>query len=493
MAAPRFGWATTAPPKLGFETGDAPPPSFLRARPPAPGPPAPLPPAASVPPLSPHAPPGMHAPGSMFPMGMPAHGGMPVHGGMPANGGMPVHTGVPAHGGMPAHVGMPTHSGTPVHAGTPAPAGMQGVPGMRRMAGSVLRADGRAGSTEVGHGAFGVVPSVSRGVGGSAGLGAGSRRRAVLVGINYTWTVGMTRLHGAVNDVRMLHAMLVRKFGYRCEDIWVLTDELHGIPGPVPHYTPTRANILHSMRWVASGARAGDSAFFSFSGHGGQVVDENGDEDDGWDEVICPSDFPTAGNIVDDDIHDIMVRGLCNGANLTTLFDCCNSGTVMDLPYVHVLDPSGNGTFHLHDAAASLPSDDLEMRSPTGAAISAIFGSRSRKRNKALQKSVRKRAEQKRQAVASRILYNGNVVSFSSCSDSQKSADAFAASTSMHAAGAMTGAFSKCLESIDLSQTHLSYRSLLEAMTRMMQRAGHTQRPQFNTSHAISLDSRFVI
>lgn len=37
------------------------------------------------------------------------------------------------------------------------------------------------------------------------------------------------------------------------------------------------------------------------SGHGGQTQDLDGDEDDGYDEVIYPLDFKTAGHITDDD------------------------------------------------------------------------------------------------------------------------------------------------------------------------------------------------
>ena len=42
------------------------------------------------------------------------------------------------------------------------------------------------------------------------------------------------------------------------------------------------------------------------SGHGGQTPDLDGDEDDGYDEVIYPVDFRVAGHIVDDDMHTIM-------------------------------------------------------------------------------------------------------------------------------------------------------------------------------------------
>jgi len=63
--------------------------------------------------------------------------------------------------------------------------------------------------------------------------------------------------------------------------------------------------------------------------------DLDGDEDDGYDEVIYPIDFKTAGHIVDDDIHDILVKPLPPGCRLTAIFDSCHSATAMDLPYIY--------------------------------------------------------------------------------------------------------------------------------------------------------------
>jgi len=44
-----------------------------------------------------------------------------------------------------------------------------------------------------------------------------------------------------------------------------------------------------------------------------------GEEDDGFDEAICPADFRAAGVIIDDDLHAIMVKGLPEGVRLTAL------------------------------------------------------------------------------------------------------------------------------------------------------------------------------
>ena len=46
----------------------------------------------------------------------------------------------------------------------------------------------------------------------------------------------------------------------------------------------------------------------SSSGHGGQTKDTDGDEDDGFDEVIYPVDYKQAGHIVDDECEFGRIR-----------------------------------------------------------------------------------------------------------------------------------------------------------------------------------------
>ena len=70
-------------------------------------------------------------------------------------------------------------------------------------------------------------------------------------------------------------------------------------------------------------------------GHGGQTRDLDGDEPDGYDEVIYPVDFRHNGHITDDEMHRIMVRPLSPGVRLTAIFDSCHSGTALDLPYIY--------------------------------------------------------------------------------------------------------------------------------------------------------------
>ena len=154
------------------------------------------------------------------------------------------------------------------------------------------------------------------------------KRKALLIGINY---IGQKNaLRGCINDVHNVSGFLNQHYGYKREDMVILTDDQ---PNPVMH--PTRANMIRAMDWLVKDAQPNDSLFFHYSGHGGQTEDLDGDEDDGFDEVIYPVDHQRAGPIVDDEIHFRMVRPLRPGVRLTAIFDSCHSATAMDLPYVY--------------------------------------------------------------------------------------------------------------------------------------------------------------
>jgi hypothetical protein len=69
--------------------------------------------------------------------------------------------------------------------------------------------------------------------------------------------------------------------------------------------TPKTLHTLISDEWPVNGSRRGDTVVFYFAGHGSQVEDFNGDEHDGYDEVLCPYDMAPHGGrnlILDDDL-----------------------------------------------------------------------------------------------------------------------------------------------------------------------------------------------
>lgn len=56
-------------------------------------------------------------------------------------------------------------------------------------------------------------------------------------------------------------AYLVEHFGYKREDMAILTDDQQN-----PMSQPTKQNILRAMHWLVKDARPNDSLFFHYSG-----------------------------------------------------------------------------------------------------------------------------------------------------------------------------------------------------------------------------------
>lgn len=149
-------------------------------------------------------------------------------------------------------------------------------------------------------------------------------KRALLIGINYKNDPGSV-LRGCINDIRHIRDILVYNCGYEPQNIRVLTEE--------DDIKPSRLNIESGIHWLVSGAQAGDTLFFHYSGHGSYVTDESRDESDGKDEVIVPLDYLEQGMITDDWLFANMIAKVPRGATLWGFSDCCHSGTLFDLKY----------------------------------------------------------------------------------------------------------------------------------------------------------------
>ncbi|KAJ3526305.1 hypothetical protein NMY22_g10215 [Coprinellus aureogranulatus] len=154
------------------------------------------------------------------------------------------------------------------------------------------------------------------------------RKKALLIGINYTGTKDV--LHGCVNDAVNLRKFITEKWGYEEGDITTLADD----PG-VSSVRPTKANIIAHMKALVAGAEQNDALFMFYSGHGSQIKDFDANEADGEDEVLCPVDFDEEGFIEDDYIKELIVDPLPIGCRLTVIFDCCHSGSALDLLYTY--------------------------------------------------------------------------------------------------------------------------------------------------------------
>jgi len=96
----------------------------------------------------------------------------------------------------------------------------------------------------------------------------------------------------------------------------------------------TRVSVLAGMRSAAKALKAGDLFFMSFSGHGGQVPDVSGEEDDRKDETWCLFD----GQLIDDELYFELSK-FAAGVRILVLSDSCHSGTVTRAPLVPVTIP----------------------------------------------------------------------------------------------------------------------------------------------------------
>lgn len=138
----------------------------------------------------------------------------------------------------------------------------------------------------------------------------GGNRHAVCIGID-AYPEEKDRLNGCVNDTREWQEFF-ESLGFKTERM------LNG--------EATRTAILDSLRGVISSAKAGDIIAIQYAGHGTQVFDQDGDEDDGKDEALCCHDFRTGKLVLDDDLKEIAFT-LNPGASLSFFFDSCHSGS----------------------------------------------------------------------------------------------------------------------------------------------------------------------
>ena len=109
---------------------------------------------------------------------------------------------------------------------------------------------------------------------------------------------------------------------------------------PRGHFFPNGKNILAAMHWLVS--EPNTCNFLHYSGHGGQVKDPDGDRESGLDDTIVPVDYERSGQINSDTLHKTLVSALPQNSTLFVIFDCCHSGSAIELPYVYRSDADGN-------------------------------------------------------------------------------------------------------------------------------------------------------
>ena len=135
-------------------------------------------------------------------------------------------------------------------------------------------------------------------------------KKAIFIGLNYPNS--FYTLRGCINDIHNGSEYLANQ-GYKTK---LLTDV----------NISKKFSIIQTL--IELRQFDGKNVFFHYSGHGSQVKDTNGDEEDGMDEGVCMS-----GRIVTDDEINHSLSLFPRVKNLIMVFDCCHSGSIADLPY----------------------------------------------------------------------------------------------------------------------------------------------------------------
>jgi len=154
----------------------------------------------------------------------------------------------------------------------------------------------------------------------------GPGRRALLVGIS-EYDRGQPGslwrdLHGD-RDVSAVREVLISRFGFEEDCIRLL----------ITSAETTHRSIVHAFRsFLIDQTQPGDIVYFHYAGHGHRAFDDSGDEVDGWDETLVPSDWRTgrdSNEITDDEISELLAElKQREPASVTLVFDCCHAGSV---------------------------------------------------------------------------------------------------------------------------------------------------------------------
>lgn len=254
-------------------------------------------------------------------------------------------------------------------------------------------------------------------------------RKALLIGINYIGSANA--LNGCVNDILNMKNFLTTEFNMKDEDIIMLNEAN-------PALVPTRANIIKYINWLTADATANSRLFFHYSGHGTNIADNNGDENDRRDECIVPVDYDKNGLIVDDELRLHLVDVLPEGCQLFTIFDCCHSGTMFDLKYNYLLKPTDD--FNTYQIILEKRCQDTKC----------------------------------------------NVTMLSGCLDDQTSADAY---INRKPQGAMTYSFLAAYKRLRAAGKRLTCQNLMKLLHLYIKEGEYTQFPKLSTGKLINLNS----
>jgi hypothetical protein len=170
---------------------------------------------------------------------------------------------------------------------------------------------------------------------------------ALLIGCQYTNYSNqglMNLLPGCHDDVKLFSKLLKDYYNYTDNEIIILMDDDNDDSDDNSNLQPTKNNIIKYLcKFIDLQTQC---IVIYYAGHGIRVVskniettdiNENNEEKNLYDECMVPCDYKTQGVITDDTLHDIFWTKLHKEkvSRVSAIFDCCNSGTLFDLPFLY--------------------------------------------------------------------------------------------------------------------------------------------------------------
>jgi hypothetical protein len=263
-------------------------------------------------------------------------------------------------------------------------------------------------------------------------------KKAVLIGVN-RYRVPGNDLRGCVPDVKNMAELLQQRYEFDPDDISLITD-----------FKATKEAIETAVIGLVRGARRGDVLLLHYSGHGSNVPDDDGDESDERDEILCPTDLDWNDPLRDDWLRSVF-DGLADGVSLTVITDSCHSGTV-----TRALEPPDAPVIERY-----LPSPWDLAAAESGRGLAGPT-----------------RGTRRHTPAADVVHVDIPEVLISGCRADQTSADAAIA-------GGFAGALTyNLVEAVTESRTPLSYRELHDQTCAKLKRGRYEQVPQLEGSEA---------
>lgn len=151
-------------------------------------------------------------------------------------------------------------------------------------------------------------------LGGAAPVYA--ENRALLVGIDDYRTINPD-LRFCESDAKRMRDGIIKYAGFKEENIKMVLG-----------HEATKKGIKRAIKeWLIDKAKPGDKVFFYFSGHGVQIKDPTGQEEDGKDELLCAYDSARHSyTFIRDNELGAWMDQINTDAKIVVL-DCCHSGT----------------------------------------------------------------------------------------------------------------------------------------------------------------------